>query len=279
MLIGNLNCISLICFCAEVCNSSTENSRSVMMTHIHSVMDYEGLIRGEGEWKNMQEIICRTFRILVDQNQQQGEAIHRLEKQVSMMKEEINHRPSWDDVDRLIEARILSDKKKNTKFTSEVDQLKIQVAHLKSDLEKKVSISYLDMSLNKKMDRSEALIKSAGTSYKGGSGTDTTDEDIKKLKLDLLQVKADLENLSDMVGSTFQSFDIARIASDVSILKSQSDHFTHQMKQVYTKEEIAVMLLQKASKSEVEVQVSQKADSITFSKVKLLLLSFSSVLI
>lgn len=245
-----------------------------MISHMQAVIDYEGLIRGEGEWRNMQEIICRTFRILVDQNHQQGEAINRLEKQIGHMKEEINHRPSWDDVDRLIEARILNDKKKNGKFITEVDQLKIQLAHLKSDMEKKASVSYLEMSLNKKMDRSEALTKSIGS-----KSSATVDEDMKKIKLDLLQVKADLENLSDMVGTSFQSFDIPRVCSDVSILKSQMDHVTQQVRSVHTKEEVAVLLLQKASKADVEVQVSQKADSVTFSKVKECLFVVSSSII
>lgn len=232
---------------------------------MNNLIDYEGLLRGEGEWKNMQEIICRTFRILIDQNNHQIDLISKLQSQIHLVKDELNQRPTWNDIERMVDSKILNDKKKNSKFNNEVDQLKIEVAHLKSDLEKKVSTNYFELSMKKKMDRSEAIIK-ANPKYVQSHHSDN-DEDIKKLKIDLLHVKSEVESISDVITSNFQSYDIPRVCSDVCVMRSQIEHLTNTVHNYQTKEEISFLLNQKANKLDLETQISQKADSSTLNKV------------
>jgi hypothetical protein len=240
-----------------------------------SLIDYEGLIRGDGEWKNMQEVICRTFRVLVDQNNQNAETIKKMQTQIHQVKDELNQRPSWEDVERLVETKILNDKKKNSKISNEIDQLKIQFAHMKGDLEKKASINYLEMSLKKKMDRSEGILRNpASTSSPSTKPVVTNlsavnDEDIKKMKFETLQMKVDLDNLTHIVESSVKSYDIPRVCSDVAIMKSQLEHLTSSFhKDNLSKDEINILLNQKANRSDVEVQLSSKADQIVMNQVR-----------
>jgi hypothetical protein len=227
----------------------------------NNFIDYEGLIRGEGEWKNMQHIICKTFRILIDQNNNQIDLINKLQAQVHTVKEELNQRPTWNDIERLIESKILNDKKKNSKFYSEVDQMKIEMAHLKSDVEKKVSTNYFDLSMKNKMDKSEAVIR-ANPKYHGQES-----EENKKLRLEMLQMKSDLEHVSDMITNNYNGYDLPRVCSDVALLRSQVDHLTETSRNYQTKDEINFLLNQKANKNDVESQISHKADTMALLKV------------
>ena len=126
------------------------------------MMSKTDLIRGEGEWRNMQDVIRRSFVLLMDQNEQQQERIVRLEQTVQALQSAVALKPTKQELDEIVEAKLKYLAKITTRL--EIDDVRQQLADVKATVERKASVRYVDDSLRKKLDKtsvgSSSLAKS-----------------------------------------------------------------------------------------------------------------------
>jgi hypothetical protein len=201
-------------------------------------LDMNALVHGLGDWQNMQDVVRKAFQYSFESQKMQAESINKLCSQVSKLKEELKNRPSWEDVDRLVDLKLLAEKKKTTKALSgEIDQMKLQIAHLRTEMEKKVSVNYLEMSLNKKMDKSEVVMKDL-TRFT----LKEYDEDMKKVRFELTQLKSDVEHIHETMSANLKSFDNAKAATDIALMKAQIESIVGRLREYQTREEVNLAL-------------------------------------
>lgn len=205
---------------------------------IKSSIDLHDLTRGEGEWKNMQDIVRRTFRACVEYQNQQSDQIAKLTQQVSHLKEELHKRPSWEDIERFVDMKMMSERKHSTPQSQEIDQIKFQVANVRKDLEKKVSIQHLETSLSKKLDRTDLLVRDLTRN----SMKEYT-QDIAQMKLDLVEVKSTIDHFSDMMESFHRrDAELPRNVTDITVLRSQVENLYRHIADIYTKDQLKHVL-------------------------------------
>ena len=73
--------------------------------------DLTDLIRGEGEWRNMQDVIRKTFRMTFMQMEKQQEQIDSLLKTTHTLKEALSSKMSEKEVNQLISNQDVTAKK------------------------------------------------------------------------------------------------------------------------------------------------------------------------
>lgn len=208
------------------------------------LIDVNDLLRGEGEWRNMQDIVRKAFKHCLDVQHTQNEKISRLTAQVTQLREELNKRPTYDDIDRLIEIKLLAEKKRQGSGPlGDTDNIRLQIAQLNREIEKKVSIQYLESSLNKKMDRSDLLIRDLSKySVKEYS------QEVAKLKLDVVEMKSHLEHFTDIMEEyERKTSDFPKTSEQVIVLKSQIENLYRHLNEVYTKDQLKPLLEDKVS--------------------------------
>ena len=64
--------------------------------------DYSDLMRGEGEWRNMQDVIRRAFKHSFEKIEQQQEQINQLVSTVTVLKSQIAAKPTSQEVDDMV---------------------------------------------------------------------------------------------------------------------------------------------------------------------------------
>lgn len=202
-----------------------------------SVVDITDLIRGEGEWKNMQEIVRRTFKICFDQMQKQSEQITKLAGNVASLKVQLAARPDFDEIDKMIESKSV----KTTKGASreELDKLSRSLVNVKADLERKAAMSYVDDCLRRKVDKSDILVhnlsKMTSSQYAG---------DIEALHCTVEELKLRMDSKTDTVSSEIKDLR-ACYAGELSSLRGELGSLEGRVSQYFTKSEISVLLDQK----------------------------------
>jgi Arc/MetJ-type ribon-helix-helix transcriptional regulator len=206
------------------------------------LLDANELLRGDGEWRNMQDVVRKAFKYCLDVQSTQSEKIARLNAQVIQLREELNKRPTFEDIDRLLEMKLLAEKKRQGS-TKGNDDLRLQIAQVNRELEKKVSIHYLETSLNKKMDRSDLLVRDLSKySVKEYS------QEVAKLKLDVIEMKSHLDNFTDIMDEyERKNSDFSKTSEHVIVLKSQIENLYRHLNEVYTKDQLKPLLDDKVS--------------------------------
>ncbi len=193
----------------------------------------------------MQDVIRKAFKSLMDVQTAQSEKISKLNSQVIQLREELNKRPTYDDIDRIIEMKLIAEKKKHLASTSDyaVDDVHSRIANLNREIEKKVSIQYFESSLNKKMDRSDLLIRDL-SKY---SVKDYCQE-VSKLKLDLTEIKSQLDHFTDIIEEyERKNSDFLKTTEQVIVAKSQIENVYRHLNEVYTKEQLRPLLAEKVT--------------------------------
>jgi hypothetical protein len=215
---------------------------SAMTTSI----DLKDLRRGEGEWRNMQDVIRNAFLHCFDTQQDQAETILKLNKQIKQLKEEISRRPSFEDIERMIDLRLVSDKKYQSTGGLDNDQCRLSIAKLTKELENKVTLQHFQSTMNRKVDKTDVLIRELT-----GSATKDTARDVAKLKMDIVDIKSHIEHLTDTIEQD-SKFDINRnkLDEEVIVLKSQTENIYRHLNDVYTKDQVKQMNAEKVRMTE-----------------------------
>jgi hypothetical protein len=121
-------------------------------------MDFTDLVRGEGEWRNMQEVIRKTFRITFLQLERQQEQIDKLMGVTATLREALATKMTEKEVELLLATR-QRDAKRG--ISEEVAFIAHQLNDVKADIERKASLRYVDDSLRRKVDKSDVLVKTS----------------------------------------------------------------------------------------------------------------------
>ena len=203
-------------------------------------LDLDDLVRGEGKWRNMQEVIRLAFKQCIDVQKQQEDKISRLSSQVVLLREELSKRPTIDDIDRIVEMKLLGERKRSSSF-AEIDSIRASVAHLAKEIEKKVSVSNFQSSLNNKVDKSEMLAqKLSKSSHKD------IDAEIGHIKLNILDIKSQLEQMSGTLATVVKhDKNDSKTTEQVVILKSQVENIYRHLNDILTQDQVKHLLSEK----------------------------------
>lgn len=222
--------------------------------------ELQDLSLGQGEWRNMQQIIRKTFKLCLEKQQEQSQQISHLLSQVLKLKEELTQRPTWADVENMIMLKTTHDKHiasfrskqssasvggnytaNNSSSNSEIEELKLQVSQLKSECERRATIQSMQTALNRKADRVDLQNLRESTSK-----VVDTPQDLSRLKLDIAEVKSEIENLNEKLLETNRSLGTKNTIVDLSVVKVQLEGlFRRVHEEMYNREEINSLLNQK----------------------------------
>lgn len=152
-------------------------------------VDLIDLSRGEGEWRNLQEIVRKALRVSFESAQKQQETINRLEIAVASLKNELSEKATMEDVKIAIDTKLSAQGRYAS--ASETAVLKAQLANIKSDVDRKATIRYVDESLKRKLNKSDAAIP-----HQSDIPIDSCLQDILAMKTKLLTLERSMQGLN-----------------------------------------------------------------------------------
>jgi len=121
------------------------------------------LIRGEGDWKNMQSVVRSSFKELYDHSEKQQKQIQDLLEIAINLKSQLALRPSQEELQRIVEDKVRLLLPRSVSKDKH-ESLAANVAALRSELERKATVAYVDDSLRRKLDKSDAVVRQLATS-------------------------------------------------------------------------------------------------------------------
>ena len=134
------------------------------------------LVRGEGEWRNLQPVVRGAFKQLNDTVDRQQTQIRDLCDVCVALKTQLASRPTIDDVKQLLadegqRASVASLLGKSGPTSgkgvsiggsanrNDVLSLSARLEELRVDVQRKASVQYVDDVQRRKLDRSEAVVR------------------------------------------------------------------------------------------------------------------------
>jgi len=121
------------------------------------------LIRGEGDWTNMQSVVRSSFKELFDHSEKQQQQIQDLLEIAINLKSQLALRPSQEELQRIVEDKVRQLLPRSVSKDKH-ESLAANVAALRSELERKATVAYVDDSLRRKLDKSDAVVRQLATS-------------------------------------------------------------------------------------------------------------------
>lgn len=202
----------------------------------------EDLIDGKGEWRNIQDVVRNTFRQCLELNEKQQVEIEKITKKNLILKEELERRPKWEDIEKMVDMKLNYDSKARRPVgNNEIDQLKAQVSLLKSELEKKVSMQYFEQSIGSKISKSDLLVKDLQK-----HSVVEFSEQLNKQKYDIMDLRSCLDDLKNILTRKEQKgISDSHILADITIMKTQIENIYRHMNDFETKDTLFPMLAQK----------------------------------
>ena len=221
-----------------------------------ATIDLTDLERGEGEWRNMQEVIRRTFRSTLKQVERQQEQINQLVTVTTNLREIISTKMTSQEVEHMISNRERA--YSQNKHKDEIEATRSELVNIKMDLERKANMRYVDESLKRKVDKTDLIVRSAMT---GGApvGPQNTSE-IGKLFEVNGHLRARMEILETIVSSFKEDLKSAAKESEIRGLKYQVDQVFDLIKYSAKKEEISNIVEKKVDRPELEILLNTKAE-------------------
>jgi uncharacterized protein YukE len=217
-----------------------------------NTVDLTNMMRGEGEWKNMQEVVRRTLKICFDQLERQGEQVAYLAGQVASLKTQLASKPNRDEIGSLNHANaakpslVATAPSKDHVTRTEFDRLKERIAHLQTDIERKASVRYVDECLQRKVDKSDVLIKNLATFSAAQYASQLT-----QLYQDVTDTKASVESLSRATTDMQRNM---QGAEEFHVIKNQVEAIYRSMADYYTKNHMQALLNQKVNNTWMHIE-------------------------
>jgi hypothetical protein len=228
------------------------------------------LIRGEGEWRNMQPIVRSTFKTLLDQVDRQQQQIEGLLEIALNLKAQLALRPSVEEVERVVADKLRQLPRSVSKEKHEAVVLSLQ--ELRSEVERRATVQYVDDCLRRKIDRSDSLVRQMAT-----KGTEVQEvirghfrEESKHILAELGQAKSRHEALFRTV--TELSREVSRsgggggVAGGPKDVRAQLNFVSNEVQELGRRvgainyEAVTRQLHAKADRAEVDQQLSLKMD-------------------
>lgn len=220
-------------------------------------IDLTDLIRGDGEWRNMQEIIRRTFRVSLESQQRANEKISQLSNQVVNLVEELARKPSWEDIERLVESKLLSQQRKPGFSNSrEIEELRTEVTHVKANLETKVNMRTVDTLLSKKVDRTDIAMRNLGDLTASSNA-----KELKALSEGMMDLQSRLHVIETETHKWTSEHDLSAQKRDVLVMRSQIDNLFRNMNDFYPKDHVKHLLDQKVNQVDLPKLLGAKAEA------------------
>ena len=165
-------------------------------------VDLISMMRGDGEWRNMQEVIRKTFHASFSQIERQQEQITQLVQTTHELRRALAGKLSQEEVDSLIQNK---DKKAKAKYVqrSEFDEVKTHVANIAVDLERRAMIRYVDESLKRKIDKTDVILR------QNTSGPQAAN-DINKLTGDIGIIKGRIDGNERAINNITEALRLSR---------------------------------------------------------------------
>lgn len=180
----------------------------------------------------MQEIVRKTFKACFDKMHYQDEQITKLIGKVRSLKEELANRPDTEDIIRLIANKT----PKPSKSFDDVERLKAALTSLRTDVERKASLSYVDDSLKRKIDKSDILVhnlsKMTSSQYLS---------DINQLQHDVVEMRSHLDLVNERSNQSYKELKAAYVG-DVSTFRVQLNELDAKANQWVTKTDLTTAL-------------------------------------
>lgn len=207
------------------------------------------MVRGEGDWRNMQPIVRSSFKSLYDQSSNQQKQIADLLEIAVNLKAQLALRPSLEDVKRIIDDKVRHTMlKADSKSRQESTLESLNV--MRADLERKATIQYVDDSLRRKIDKGDALVKhltSGGTELQQTLRALVKDE-TQKLAAEIGQIR----NTQDMLRRSVT--DLSRDVGSIKDLRAELNSVSRGL------QEVTSALAVGALDPRVEQALQRKAD-------------------
>ena len=174
--------------------------------------DLTDLMRGEGEWRNMQEVVRRSFRFTFEKIEQQQEQISQLVGTIASLKSQIAAKPTSQEVDDMVSSKLRKSSRPASR--DEIDEIRQQLADIRADMQRKASTRYVDDALRRKLDKSDALVKNMQSINGLGEYSE-----LIRLSSDIGEVKVKYEILSKTVADVCEEVRTSAKSGDVYVLR------------------------------------------------------------
>jgi len=213
-------------------------------------LDMTDMLRGEGEWKNMQEVVRNSFRVAFEQLEKQCKQMSGTLQLMGQLRQKVGESLDEGAVKEML-----------TQYTSqlhhfidrdEFDNVLTSLAELRSDTARKATTKYVDDSLKRKMDRSDVLIKNAPHLSSG--------PEVVRLTKENNNLKKRVEALETMMESVVEQGKLAAQQADMNSIKAQVDHVFEKVQEVPTRTDILALVGSKVEIVDMESQLNNKAD-------------------
>jgi len=229
------------------------------------------LIRGEGEWRNMQPIVRSTFKSLLDQVDRQQQQIEGLLEIALNLKAQLALRPSMEEVERIVADKLRQLPRSVSKEKHENVVLSLQ--ELRSEVERRATVQYVDDCLRRKIDRSDSLVRQMAT-----KGTEVQEairghvrEENKNILAEIGQAKSRHEALFRTVTELSREVSssgggVGGGAGGAKDLRAQVNFVSNEVQELGRRvgamnyEAVTRQLHAKADRAEVDQQLSLKMD-------------------
>ncbi|RYH28522.1 hypothetical protein EON65_11830 [archaeon] len=219
-------------------------------------IDLTDLSRGEGDWRNMQDVVRRTFRICLENQQKQADKIAQLSHQVTKLQEDCHRKPSWEDVERLVETRLLANSHRKSVATGSppLDEIRLELSQVRASLDHKVNTRTLDCLLAKKVDKADILLRNLTE-----SNSSALQSDLVKLKSEVLDITSRLDLVESEMDKDSKTVDLPQLSRDMVLLRAQVENIYKSFHDYYNKDHLKHLLEQKVSHNELPSLLAAKA--------------------
>ena len=162
------------------------------MSSVFAGIDLFDLSRGQGEWRNLQDVVRKALRISFENAQRQQETIDKLEAGMSLLQKELADKASISDIKSIVLTNASSQPRAAS--ADDVTALRVQLSNVKSEVERKASIRYVDESLKRKVNKSDAILE-----RRTETPVESCVQDIAAVKSKLLTIERSLQGLSSQM--------------------------------------------------------------------------------
>jgi hypothetical protein len=187
------------------------------------------LERGEGEWKNMQEIVRKSFMDCFQRLGKQQEGLEKLSQVIIGVNDRLSTRLTSKDVIELVDGEAFKRKvKSDGKIQDHIDKLEYNIARLnglRSDIEKKADTAYVEQIFSRKLDKTDLSVHTIL------NDKDTIKKDYQRLNIDINELKSKSKlyvTVTDKWENIIENNLIPeshRMKSELSIMKSRMDSY------------------------------------------------------
>eukprot|EP01039_Chlorochromonas_danica_P005428 gene5427-5971_t len=231
-----------------------------MMYDSLTTFDLSDLIRGDGEWKNMQEVIRRTFRLCIENQQRQAKEILHLHTQLNTMRDELHRKPSWEDMTTIRSTHAVTSTNTTNPTTRAQslaeEELRFTLTQLKAAIDEKVSQRTLETLLKKKVDRDDHIIRQ----WIDNNPLHRDNNKMKEIQESQLEILTRLKQLENEIHQVQHDYDSKQQKRDLVMIRSQIDNLYRHVGEFHTKEHIQRLLDQKVSQVDLATALGYKAD-------------------